>query len=77
MRTYFWLLSRDGLGDWTIEFGAKDKQDVVFERDDYRDHGWKAKDLHIHEGPPSDKYIRGYVAKLNALNKEARELLDA
>lgn len=76
-RTYHWLLSRDFDGDWTIEFGDYDKSVVRDERDDYRDHGFKLKDLRIHEGPPNDKYIQGFVAKLNALNAKMQEMADA
>lgn len=43
---YFTLLQRHE-GQWGIEFGDKDKATVESERDDYRDHFIKAKDLKI------------------------------
>jgi len=47
-RLYFTLLQRDpNDGKWGIEFGDYDRETVEAERDDYRDHGAKARDLKI------------------------------
>lgn len=47
-RPYFTLLQRDpNDGQWGIEFGDYDRETVEAERDDYRDHGAKARDLKI------------------------------
>lgn len=50
-RPYFILVAYEGEriagNPWGIAFGAYDREDVVREREDYRDHGWKAKHLKV------------------------------
>jgi hypothetical protein len=47
-RKYFLMLERDDSDrPWRLEFGAYDREDVVSEIADRRDHGVKASDLRI------------------------------
>lgn len=66
-RKYFSLLSIDGTPGckWAIEFGDYDLQTVEDERDDYRDRGWKAKELKIITTGDTQAAIDAAVAELN------------
>ena len=67
MRTYYTLVERDAPGElWTIQFGDYDPDTVKAERDDFRDHGVRAKNLKIIR-TTSDKWtaIEAAVARLN------------
>lgn len=47
MAKYFTLLQRHENGRWGVAFGDYDREVVKEERQDYRDHGIRAKDLAI------------------------------
>ncbi|WP_296084142.1 hypothetical protein [uncultured Agrobacterium sp.] len=69
-RTYYTLLMKDGTPSdkaWEIAFGDYDRETVVAELQDYRDHGWKLKELKIvtTKGHGMDA-INAVLAKLNA-----------
>jgi hypothetical protein len=68
-KTYFTLLVNDGTpGDrpWGIQFGDYDRSVVEAELEDYRDHGWKRKELKIVETVGhGNAEIEAIVAKLN------------
>lgn len=66
-RKYYGLVLREE-GMWTWAFGDFDKECVVFERDDYRDGGVKAKDLNIvtFASVPSQAQVDELIADLNA-----------
>lgn len=67
---YFTLLQRHDDGQWGIEFGDRDRETVEAERDDYRDHFIKAKDLKIVTTRTSrNAEIEAVVAKLNGVAK--------
>ena len=68
-RTYYTLLQRVD-DHWSPQFGAYDREDVESERDDYRDHGVKAKDLKI--VTTQGHSWKAIEAVLNKLNKGAR-----
>jgi hypothetical protein len=64
---YHTLLQRHD-GVWGIEFGDRDRETVEAERDDYRDHFIKAKDLKIVTTRTSrSAEIEAIVAKLNGV----------
>lgn len=65
-KTYYSLLQRED-GKWSPQFGDYDRETVESERDDYRDHFVKAKDLKIvtTQGH-SWAAIQAVCAKLNA-----------
>jgi hypothetical protein len=65
LKTYYTLLQRED-GKWAPQFGDYDRETVESERDDYRDHDIKAKDLKIvtTQGH-SWASIQVVVAKLN------------
>lgn len=71
-RPYYTLVAIDGSPGcpWSIEFGSFDRSDVKFEEQDFRDRGWKARELMIIVTPTSDQ--REIDARVAALN-EARE----
>lgn len=64
-RPYHTLLVREG-GIWAPQFGDYDRETVEAERDDYRDHDHKAKDLKIVTTKTTRQAeIEAVVAKLN------------
>ena len=65
MRTYFTLCTRNADGRWSPEFGAYSRETVREERADYRESGWKAKDLKIIETGTRQADITAAVAALN------------
>jgi hypothetical protein len=69
-RTYYTLVSRNWASQydstWAIEFGDYDRSVVQAERDDYRDHGCKARNLRIISSGDSQAEINAAVAALNA-----------
>lgn len=64
-RSYYTLAERCD-GRWVVQAGGYDLETIEFERDDFRDHGVKAKDLRILKTAPSQKAINAAVAALNA-----------
>lgn len=71
-KQYHLLLTFDkhvDLNKWCIDFGSYDKSDVTCERDDYKDRGYKAKDLKILtvDGDTQEE-IDAAVAKFNQEN---------
>jgi hypothetical protein len=65
-KAYFTLITRDNpASNWVVEFGDWDRDVVLSERDDYRDHGVKARDLKI---IASDGKQASIDAKVNLLN---------
>lgn len=66
-RKYHTLLSIDGSPGcpWAIEFGDYDIDVVNAERADYRDHGWKAKELRVITTGDTQADIEAAVAALN------------
>lgn len=67
---YYVLLSRQGKSrPWGVGFGSWDREEVLFERQSYRDEGYAASDLKIIAIPPvapDQATIDAAVAKLNA-----------
>lgn len=66
---YYTLLQRYE-GVWGVEFGDRDKATVEAERNDYRDHFVKAKDLKIVKTPTSRYAEVAPIVK--ALNERAK-----
>lgn len=66
MRKYFTLCTRNEDGRWGPEFGAYSLLTVKEERADYRESGWKAKDLKIITTGPLQADVTAAVAELNA-----------
>jgi hypothetical protein len=66
-RRYFTLVSIDGSPGcpWSPEFGDYDRRIVEGELDDYRDRGWKAKELKIIETGDTQAEIDAAVRDLN------------
>jgi hypothetical protein len=68
-KTYFTLITRDNpSSNWVVEFGDWDHRVVDAERQDYRDHGVKARDLKIIR---SDGRYASIDAQVKALNPYA------
>jgi hypothetical protein len=68
-RTYYTLLSRTSRnGQWAIEFGAYEREDVEQERDDMRDSHYEGPRpaYHIITTDDSQASIDARVAELNA-----------
>lgn len=71
-RPYYSLLMRDGTPrdtPWGIAFGDYDLDTVKDELADYRDHGWKAKDLKIITTTDQKADIDRVVFELNEASK--------
>lgn len=67
-RTYhtLLLLEHDDKGSrWAIGFGDYDRDTVEFERDDHRDHGYRAKELKIITTTDLQADIDAAVRELN------------
>jgi len=64
-RKYFTLAVREA-GQWSPQFGDYDRETVEAERDDYRDHGHKVRDLRIVQSGDTQAAIDAAIAKLNA-----------
>lgn len=64
-RAYYTLAVRED-GRWTPQFGDYDRELVEFERQDYRDHGHKARDLKIVTSIAGRRFVEAAIAKLNA-----------
>lgn len=64
-RRYYTLAVRQGGPRWSPEFGDYDRELVEAEREDYRDHDVKARDLRILTTTPGQKAIVAAIAKLN------------
>lgn len=67
-RPYYSLLTRED-GQWAPQFGDYDLDTVKAERDDYRDHGHKAKDLKIITTTDEQADIKRAVFELNEASK--------
>lgn len=69
---YYSLLCRhpDRPNFWTPEFGDYDMSVVKSEHDDYRDKGYKVKDLKIIVTTDEQSSIMAAVAALNLLQEE-------
>jgi hypothetical protein len=71
---YFTLVSRDPIAElnglpnqWVIEFGDYERETVEYERDDYRDRGYRTADLKIiRTADARQTTINAAVAQLNA-----------
>lgn len=51
---------------WAIDYGSYDRRDVVFELEDYREHGWKRRDLRILKIPTDTQAaVDAAIAELN------------
>jgi hypothetical protein len=68
-RTYYTLVAHEGdhIADnpWGIAFGDYDLETVKAERDEYRDKGWKAKELKIITTTDQQTDIDAAVRSLN------------
>lgn len=62
---YYTLLSRNDDNQWVIEFGDYSKENVQSELNDYRDQGYKKKNLKIISTGTTQNAINEAVAKLN------------
>lgn len=69
-RPYFILAAFDvEVGRWLFEFGDRDRWAVDGERQDYRDHGWKAKHLKVvRAGSSRWPAVQVAIANLNGEN---------
>lgn len=63
-RRYFVLAARID-GRWCLEFGDFDRATVEAEREDYRDHGHKARDLKVLTVGATDAAAQAAIATLN------------
>lgn len=65
-RKYYTLVAFDKLNQkWFIEFGDYDKTVVIFELEDYKDRGYRAKDLKIITSGETQEEINLAVNELN------------
>lgn len=63
-RKYYTLAVREH-GRWGPQFGSYDKEDVTSEREDYRDHDYKASDLKILTTGAKKADVDAAIRKLN------------
>jgi len=73
-RKYFTLVQYyETLDKWMIEFGDYDRTCVIFELEDYKDHGVKSKNLKIIQTSDKGKDINAAVDALNGYNPDLVE----
>ena len=72
-RTYHVLVVRDDVSaPWRIEFGSWVRDEVAFERDDYRDGGSRASDLKVVTCDGRQSSIEAIVDAMNNADRVAR-----